>query len=522
MAMVKKHLIPLVLVLSFNYPFSQPSFRTPLERSGYTTLSSHEDMMTYLESLSKSSPLISMKIIGESVEGRKIAALFFSTDKIIGTRRDTKPMVLIFCQQHGDEPSGKEAALVLAREITQSKNDLLQKLDLILIPQMNPDGSEKRKRRNGNDMDLNRNHAILSEPETRALHQLFYKWMPEVTLDVHEYSAVTKTWVNHGFIKNAEVQIGKVSNVNIARQIYDFSAQVFIPSIDETMKRAGFTFHEYLVGTPFEGSRLRYSTTAINDGRNSLGIYNTFSFIQEGIQFGDLITRIDHRVKTQLTSLMAFLNTIGENSEDILQIIKTSRQQILENDRIKAPRTSIQMDYYPDSTMMISDYPIFDLLTWQKEERPLENFQGKVRVRKSIEKPLAYVISNSEGRLLEILSRHRIEMNPMTEKHILQVDAYQILHVTSYNEEELDVPYADVQLKSILREFEKGSMIIYLSQPAGNLIPLLLEPQSRFNLCGESSGRKYNFSEYLIENSEYPIYRLMEQADLQQIGGERN
>ncbi|MCK4894042.1 MAG: hypothetical protein KAT07_08745, partial [Calditrichia bacterium] len=62
----------------------------------------------------------------------------------------------------------------------------------------------------------------------------------------------------------------------------------------------------------------------------------------------------------------------------------------------------------------------------------------------------------------------------------------------------------------------------YLSQPAGNLLPLLLEPQSRFSLCGENSGRKYNFSEYLKENSEYPIYRLMEQANLHHINGEKN
>lgn len=520
--MAIKYIIPSFLLLYFSIVLTQPSLKTPLERSGYTSLSSHQDMMTYLQGLSKSSPLVSMKIIGESVEGRSIPALFFSSDKAIGTRRDTKPFVLIFCQQHGDEPSGKEAALVLAREITQSNSDLLHKLDLVLVPQMNPDGSEKGERKNANGMDLNRNHVILSEPETRALHQLFSEWMPEVTLDVHEYSAVSEKWVKQGFIKNVDVQLGKVSNANIAAQIYDYSARIFIPSIGSILKNQGYTFHEYLVGTPFEGSRLRYSTTAVNDGRQSFGIFNTFSFIQEGIQFGDLITRIDYRVNAQVSALIAFLTTVGQNTQDILQIIRETRQQILENDRIKNPRVFIQMDYYPDSTMMVSNFPIFDLLTWQKEERALENFQGKVKVRKSIEKPVAYVIPASENRLLEVLSRHRIEMNPLTEKRTLQVFAYQIMHVTTFQEEENDVPYVDVQVKNISRDFEKGSMIIYLSQPAGNLLPLLLEPQSRFSLCGENSGRKYNFSEYLKENSEYPIYRLMEQANLHHIKGEKN
>ena len=91
-----------VLLVLYNV-YSQPSLKTPLELSGYTSLSGHQDMMTYLEGLTKSSPLLSLKIIGKSVEGRSLPALFFSTDQIFGSNRDKKPLVLIFCQQHGDE-----------------------------------------------------------------------------------------------------------------------------------------------------------------------------------------------------------------------------------------------------------------------------------------------------------------------------------------------------------------------------------------------------------------------------------
>jgi predicted deacylase len=117
-------------------------------------------------------------------------------------------LVLIFCQQHGDEPSGKEAALVLARDLRDKYKYLLESLDLILIPQLNPDGSEKGERRNANDMDLNRNHAILSEPESIALHKLFFQWMPEVALDVHEYNEITELWVSKGFVKDEEEKMG--------------------------------------------------------------------------------------------------------------------------------------------------------------------------------------------------------------------------------------------------------------------------------------------------------------------------
>jgi murein tripeptide amidase MpaA len=60
-------------------------------------------------------------------------------------------------------------------------------MDIAIVPQMNPDGSEQNQRRNGNNADLNRNHLILTEPETMALHRFFDNYLFEVTMDIHEY-----------------------------------------------------------------------------------------------------------------------------------------------------------------------------------------------------------------------------------------------------------------------------------------------------------------------------------------------
>ena len=193
---------------------SQESMLTPLEQKAFRDLTRYSEIIEFLNKMDNHSEVLSQKIIGKSVEGREIPALYFSLDTEFGSRRNLKPVVLIFCQQHGDEPSGKEAALLLARDLAGPQKALLENLDLILVPQVNPDGGEKNQRRNANEMDLNRNHMILSEPETRALHQLFIEWMPEVTLDVHEYGAISETWMSHGFIKNADVQVGKISNLN--------------------------------------------------------------------------------------------------------------------------------------------------------------------------------------------------------------------------------------------------------------------------------------------------------------------
>jgi hypothetical protein len=110
----------------------------------------------------------------------------------------------------------------------------------------------------------------------------------------------------------------------------------------------------------------------------------------------------------------------------------------------------------------------------------------------------------------------------LTEKKNILVEVYHINHVTTFIEEETEVPYVDVEIKKISKAFEKGTIIIYLTQPAGNFIPLLLEPQSRFSLCQEGSGRKYQLSEYLKVDTEYPIYRLTEDLQLHQVKGKFN
>jgi hypothetical protein len=180
------------------------------------------------------------------------------------------------------------------------------------------------------------------------------------------------------------------------------------------------------------------------------------------------------------------------------------------------------MDYYPDSTQARVEFPVFNLFSWKEENRMMENFHPTVLARKSIPRPLGYVIPSSEKKLIEILARHRIEMNPIPEITSLTVETFFIRHVSTFIEEELELPYLDIEVKSEQREFPSGTLVIFVNQPAGNLIPLLLEPQSSFSLCTENSGQRERLQEYLKENSEYPVYRLLEPVPVLQIKGGYN
>ncbi len=497
---------------------------SPIEQCGFVRLTSHSEMMAYLTKIDGLSDKVTVEIIGESVEGRQIPVVMITEDKVFGSHRSTKPIVLILAAQHGNEPSGKEAALILIRELAiGSLQDVLKELDVLIVPLANPDGAAKDNRRNANDMDLNRNHVVLSEPEACAVHTLFLKWVPEVAVDVHESNCMSRSWLRLGYRKDAEEMFDCVSNLNISPAIIEFSRDVIVPEVGKSVRADGFTFHRYTVGGPPEVRRIRHSTTNINDGRHSMGIYNTFSFIFEGQKYRGSVNKIERRTAGQISAITAFLKTIAKYRAKILSIAHSARQKLLEEPSSGEDMVHIRMDYGPDPERKTTTmYPLYDVNSQKKFEKELGNYTPLVKIKKSVKKPAAYIFSKNERRLTELLSRHQIEMHCLKKDTKLKVEEYTILSVSSITEE--DKSGSDVEVKVQTKDvtMEEGSVVIFLRQRAGNLIPLLLEPQSSWGICTERSGHKYRFAEYLNEGRQYPILRLMQPVELELKKCEKN
>jgi hypothetical protein len=475
-------------------------------------LTSHADMMAMLKKLDASSSRVSLAMIGRSVQGRDIPALFFSNGKFAGQRRE-KPLVLIFCQQHGDEPSGKEAALLLAADLLAREKSILDRLDLVLLPCLNPDGSELKQRRNAAGRDLNRNHVLLSEPETQALHGLFQQWYPEIVLDVHEYGAISQWWVGQGVIKNADVMLGSLTNLNVDAGIRTFSQEIFYPAVREKVEKEGFILFPYLVGSPVENERLRFSTNDIDDGRQSLGIYNTLSFILEGKKYGDADNELPRRTAAQLSAMTAFLHAIPGRSAEILGLVNTARAALL---REVAPgeRAYVRMDYFPDPARPTIAFPVFDLVKWKAEMRDWPRFEPLVKVKKSVPLPVAYVIPGREAGLIELLRRHQLRLWRLTAPAAPTVEKYRVLHAASRTEEERSMPELDLEKVSEKTELQAGDIVVFLNQRARLLIPLLLEPESSWGILTDTGDIPSQFSAYAREGGIFPVMRLMEKAEL--------
>lgn len=499
--------IPLIFLMLFIHGYTP--LKTPLEESQFTKLTMHGPMMNYLKELSSKNKEISIEIIGKSVQDREIPALFITESKIFGSQRSAKPVVMVFCQQHGNEPSGKEAALIVARDLVKEHSHILKNLDLILIPMVNPDGGELLERRNSNNMDLNRNHVLLSEPEVQAIHKVYKKWNPEVTLDIHEYNSISRRWIETGMIKDADEMLGGATNLNVDPELIAFSRNVLMPQIGTFIKEKGFTYSRYIVGgPPSEQTRVRHSTTNINDGRQSFAIYNNLSFIIEGKRFPDPGQNIEHRTKGQIAALFAFLETMSQNNNEIIELVREAQKGLLHENNGEKTLSHIQMDYFPDSLNPTFKFPVFDLYRWKHIEIDLERYEPLVKIKKSVTKPLAYIFSSEEKELIDLIARHEIEMYRLKKDSQLNVELYMIRHVTDDIDEEKAHKEVDVFKWTESRLIEAGSILVLLDQNASKLIPLLLEPQSSYGIVAERSMLQYCFDEYLEEGREYPILRL--------------
>jgi hypothetical protein len=496
---MKKILVIILVHISISISFSQ----TPLQRNDFNKLTSYEELISFVEKICGGSQLMSLEYIGQSVEGRKIPAVKISTSKFgVDT---SKIKMMIFAQQHGNEQSGKEGALHLLSLFNSSElTSLLENIDLIIVPQVNPDGSEKNQRRNSNDMDLNRNHLILTEPETIALHNLFNENLPHVTLDVHEYFPYSEDWEAFGYLKNFDEQFGLLTNPNVSDKIKEFSNKEFLPFIENHLTEKGYTFHNYLVGGSPNVSRIRHSTVDINDGRQSFGILNSFSFILEGKNGLDrTIENIERRTAAQAEAMIGLLRFVSLNKDKIKRLVNTERERLVKGN-VKE-KIVVRMEHVrgekPLSLPLFSKYSKQDTIVTVEEYHPL------VEKILKVEKPDGYLIPDDEestAKVLEVLRKHRIIFYEYEHNPNDRITKYQITEIDSINLEETQL--ADLKIKEIELNFlqDKKYHYVPISQLYCNTLILALEPQSMLGLIHYES-----FKDLIRVGEDYPILRLI-------------
>jgi len=135
--------------------------------------------------------------LGRSVEGRRIKAWV--------RRGQSASNVLVLGGMHGDEPKSVYVAQRLIDELV-ADSSTGKNVGWVVVPIVNPDGYERRRRRNARNVDLNRNFPTrnwkigsprsrmyggpkpASEPETRLVIKLVERYRPACIITIHSIS----------------------------------------------------------------------------------------------------------------------------------------------------------------------------------------------------------------------------------------------------------------------------------------------------------------------------------------------
>jgi predicted deacylase len=520
---------------------------TPAEEAAYLKYTQNEAIAAFLSALDARSTELAVMIAGRSLPTDEYGAkdIFLAVLSAGGAATPealdrAKPTVLFTAAQHGNEQSAKEAALWLLRDLALGDlQPLLEKVNVLVMPQTNPNGNFMNIRRDELGLDMNRDHVKLEAAGVRAIHRVFRTWMPEVTIDVHEKGD-----------DYYRVSIGCVSNINITPDLQDFSRLTILAEVEKSLKKKSFTFHEYLVtqdlgvdtssgaayGTGPAGQReemKRFSTTDLNDGRNSLGIFETLSFIQEGASRHDLETLRD-RTTWQYSGLRAFLESVAGHGPEVLKLVRDARARLLE--RVKTPaendlvhlrmkfardpaqpqlplktferapspiRGVLKVDKKAGETLTAGDIAPYPLPTDLKVvDEVVKHWFPNVESTLAVRRPAGYVLRGDRLDIVETLLALGVEVGMLIEDGLVEAEVYEVTGIVPAKLDYLAPEKLDVEVKPLKVPIQRGDFYVTCGQPAANLIPCLLEPQSEFGLI-----RYWKYGLVPETGGIFPIFR---------------
>jgi hypothetical protein len=142
-------------------------------------------------------------------------------------------------------------------------------------------------------------------------------------------------------------------------------------------------------------------------------------------------------------------------------------------------------------------------------EEVVNNWFPLVEATVSVSRPLGYIIPAEHPEIVDTLLCHDIQICMFAEDVHLDVEAYLIQEVIPAKYDYLPPENIDVAKKEIQTVITKGDFYVSCAQPAAQLIPSLLEPQSQYGLI-----RYWKF--HLVPDSGeiFPFFRFVKAGDL--------
>lgn len=472
------------------------SFALPEDHRTLARSTSRAEMASFLAGLDGKGP-VSVSVAGKSREGRDLFVVRLSHG---GTPR---LRLLFYAQQHGDEVSGKDALLYLAREVARDPALLPPGVEVRLLPMVNPDGAEAGKRRSAAGADLNRDHLTLEEPETQALHRVVREFRPHVAVDLHEFTRDGAEWRRHGLVKWPDVTMDGLCNPLFSAELVS-AALRHVAEAGETVTKAGHRYLRYFVGGVPPGGEQRPSAPDLDGALNAVGAYGALSFIVEiavSRSSGDPAADLGRRVDAALVLLRRFLAEGTVTSAD-LEAVERARSRPL-------PAFLPTNYFWANAGGRVAEVPVLEAATGRERRVATPNLMTTMVVKGSVPAPRAYAVTPGAAPAFRtLLERHGIPYEELSAPRVATVERATLVRV----EEDFDELYGRYEGRQIVKrapasgeELPAGSLLVPLDGEAALRSALLLEPAALYGLWQFPAWRALAGTD-----GELPVRRVLE------------
>ena len=483
---------PYSAAVAARFPAPSVVYNTPGLQAGRTTFTSQAEIRAWLRDQAASASRTAgvqaaVLAIGRSQRGEAIEALVLtraSSTDAAALQASGRPTVLLVGQQHGNEPAGSEALLVIARELAQGLlQPVLERINVVIVPRANPDGAASDQRVTTGGLDMNRDHLLLNTPEAQALARLTRDYRPMVVVDAHEYTVVGRYLEKFGTVQKFDALLQYATTANLPEFLTKAAEEWYRRPLVAALKAQGLsTEWYYTTSTDPLDKKISMGGTQPDTGRNVNGLKNAVSLLIEtrGVGIGRL--HIQRRVHTHVTAITSVLASTAQRVSELNQLRpyidkEVSAQACKDEAIVEAAPTAAQYEL-----IMLNPVSGADKAVTVEWDSALALRKIKARAR-----PCGYWLSAASSTAVERLRLHGVQVLRVTEPGSMLADSYQETSRAAGERQDVrgtiaaDSPIikAQVSLTRGVVDVPRGSYYVPLSQPLGNLAFAALEPDTQ-------------------------------------------
>ena len=492
------------LLLLFAPGAQAQELQTPAELTSFQAgPTMYDDLLEFVYELDARSELMQVRQITKTLRGREVILCILSNppvyqvSDVIGS---DKPIVLIANNVHGGEVAGKEASLIVMRDLLFGElRPLLDDAIVLNIPSVNPDGAEEMRRTNEQNFDMNRDYLKLESQEIHALlTKVIHEWQPDIHVDTHHGGSAPYV-ITYQTIMNpaGDPEIMRVANEKI------------VPQIREALRAEDYDGFWYS-GPRTVNDVAGWAPTSVEPRKQHVysGLANTIDFLFETpsgshrvVDNGTRVVpipreeRYRHQVRGEYIAQRELIRFAADNPELVRATVRGAKERATALGADDSDNDQIVLEYEQVVKMEADIWrdtewdPNRDRFAPRDRDRVVEYELLRLPVFTQFEptrtttRPWGYVLPPQLAPIVPLLLDHEIAVQELTEPASLEVEVY---YATAMDNSEyfqghyLNKVTATKRTETV--EFPAGSFFVPSGQPKSNLISYILEPETNDNL----------------------------------------